>query len=199
MKRLVPPGDYAVIDLETTGFSAQYHEIIELAAVRVEAGRVTGVFSELVRPRRYISRQITRLTGITAEMTAGARTLAKVLPDYLAFLAGTDLLGHNIAFDLEFLRAGCSELQLAVPDATSYCTMRLARRLHPEWTHHRLDDLIRHYDIPRNRAHRALDDCLATHQAFTCLLAESRRQNGGTPEEMAAREEVGSHPRYGSW
>ncbi|MDI9470972.1 MAG: 3'-5' exonuclease [Bacillota bacterium] len=199
MKRLVPPGDYAVIDLETTGFSAQYHEIIEVAAIRVEAGKVTGAFNELVRPKRSISREITRLTGITTEMVVRARTLAEVLPDFLTFLGGSDLLGHNIAFDLLFLRAGCGELQLTVPDLDSYCTMRLARRLHPEWPHHRLDDLIRFYEIRRRRAHRALDDCFATQQAFICMLAEDRRQQTGSPAEMVAREEERSHPRYGSW
>ena len=40
--------DYVVFDLETTGISSKYDEVIEISAVKVNNGKVTGEFSTLV-------------------------------------------------------------------------------------------------------------------------------------------------------
>ena len=92
------------IDLETTGLDSERDEIIELAAVRFHGARVEAEWTILVRPRRAIPPEITRLTGISNEMVAHAPSLPEVIHDFEAFVGDAPVLGHNVNFDLSFLR-----------------------------------------------------------------------------------------------
>ena len=66
-----------VVDVETTGLDHRRDEVIELGMVAFvhdaegRIGPVVGVLSMLHEPTVEISAEITRLTGITAEMVAG--------------------------------------------------------------------------------------------------------------------------------
>ena len=64
---------FVVVDLETTGFSPDVNEIIEIGMWKIKDGVAVAKFSELVKPRGYISREIQRITGIAPEMVADAR------------------------------------------------------------------------------------------------------------------------------
>lgn len=154
--------EYVVFDTETTGLSAQYHEIIEIAAVRMKGGQVTDSFQTFVRPKGRISPEITRLTGITPEMVADAPGLEVVLGKFMEFSQGAVLVAHNARFDVGFLNAnfrrlGWEELASPVVD-----TVELARFLYPQLRNHRLDTLCQHFQIPLTQHHRALNDAEAT-------------------------------------
>ena len=56
-------GKYVVFDIETTGFSALSDKIIEIGAVKVENGKITGRFSEFVNPQIPIPFRIEKLTS----------------------------------------------------------------------------------------------------------------------------------------
>ena len=57
---------YVVFDFETTGFSAQKNEIIQIGAVKYdENNQEQARFNQLVKNQRsYVSTEITQLTGI---------------------------------------------------------------------------------------------------------------------------------------
>ena len=75
------PG-FAVIDVETTGFSPEDERIVEVGVVVLDpTGRETGAFCTLVDPG--CDPGPTHIHGITAEMLAGAPTFAAIHP-YLA-------------------------------------------------------------------------------------------------------------------
>ena len=59
-----PPLSFAVVDLETTGASAIYDRIVEVAVVRLEGGEIVDRYELLVDPKVAIPPFITRLTGI---------------------------------------------------------------------------------------------------------------------------------------
>ncbi len=62
----VTPGGYTVIDVETTGLSAQHHRVLEIAVVRTDAaGRITGEWSRRVDPEGPVG--ATHIHGITGE------------------------------------------------------------------------------------------------------------------------------------
>ncbi|MCB0575782.1 MAG: hypothetical protein KDC61_14580, partial [Saprospiraceae bacterium] len=63
---------YAIIDVETTGGTARYERITEIAIVLHDGEKVTDTFSSLINPERSIPWNITQLTGITDEMVAHA-------------------------------------------------------------------------------------------------------------------------------
>ena len=59
-------------DLETTGFSREHNDIIELAGILVDSETKEKIdeFHEYIKPRQRISSTTTDLTGITNAMVA---------------------------------------------------------------------------------------------------------------------------------
>ena len=119
---------YVVFDLETTGFSPEKNRIIEFGAVKVENGEITGRFSKFVNPHIPIPYRIKQLTGISDEMVVDADPIEKVLPEFLAFSEGCVLAGHNVSFDIGFVRENCRRLGLDCP-FTTVDTLGIARAL----------------------------------------------------------------------
>ena len=56
---------FVAVDIETTGLNPTTERIIEIGAVSVENGKITGEFDMLINPGRQLSSFITGLTGIT--------------------------------------------------------------------------------------------------------------------------------------
>ena len=102
LNKYVP--DYVLYDLETTGISANYDEVIEISAVKVRGGKIIDEFSTLVNPGRTIPYGASAVNHIYDEMVSDAPEFEEVLPLFLAFIGNDILVGHNIAsFDMKFL------------------------------------------------------------------------------------------------
>ncbi|MFC8921964.1 exonuclease domain-containing protein [Cellulosimicrobium sp. NPDC057127] len=121
---------FAVLDLETTGFSPRLGDrVAEVAVVLVDdAGRVEDEWCTLVNPERDLGPQ--RVHGIAAADVALAPTFDRVAPDLLRLLAGRVLVAHNAAFDTRFLRAelGRAGVAAAIDPLACLCTQQLAGR-----------------------------------------------------------------------
>lgn len=174
------PDNCVVIDIETTGYSPEYDEIIELAALRIENCAPTESFASLVHPVRRISGVITAKTGITDEMTADAPVIGDILPTYLNFIGKSVLVGHNVGFDINFLYDTADRLELGALDNDHVNTMRLASRFLPELSHRNLDAVAEALGIAIVDRHRALGDCQIT---ANCLarFREMANELGGIP------------------
>lgn len=156
---------YVAIDVETTGLEAGVDEIIEIAAVKFRADEVIETFNTLVQPRHSLPLNSSRLTGITAEMLAGAPRFAEVAPRFAAFLKNYPLVGHNVRFDINMLQA--QGMRLPQP---SFDTFELATLLMPRTPAYRLGTLAETLGIIHDEAHRALSDADVTRQVFLHLL-----------------------------
>lgn len=77
---------YTVIDIETTGLSKNYHQITEIAAAKIRAGKIVEQYQTLVNPHVRIPRFITNLTGIDNMMVKNAPVIKQVLPSFVDFL-----------------------------------------------------------------------------------------------------------------
>ena len=168
--------DYVVIDIETTGFSSAYDEIIELAAVRISSGAVVGTFSSLVRPVAPIPAHITKLTGINDAMVSKFPLLPDTLKEFVAFVADDIVVGQNISFDINFIYDVMAKLNLGYFDNDHIDIMRIMRRLHPEMEHFTLKDIALHFNIVPDGAHRALSDCMTTFKAYEQIKVEMLTQ-----------------------
>ena len=164
---------FVVVDLETTGGSAQSCEITEIGAVKVCGGEVIGEFQTLVNPGAAIPPFIAVLTGITDSMVATSPRLAQALPAFLEFNRGAVLVAHNAPFDLGFLRAGCERLGVDWPAPDSIDTARLARRVltRDEAPDCKLSTLARLFRAGTTPNHRALADARATVDVLHGLIA----------------------------
>ncbi|MDO4565438.1 MAG: 3'-5' exonuclease [Clostridia bacterium] len=172
------PQDYVVIDIETTGLSSCRNEIIELGALRVRDGEIRDSFSSLVKPLRRVDGFITALTGITNEMLTDAPKLREILPDFMGFVGGDIVVGHNVNFDINFIYDACAGLFLP-PFSNDYVdTMRLSRLLFKSERRHRLSDLAERLGLDYEGAHRALADVLITQECLTQLRRYADRYHG---------------------
>ncbi|HAB94160.1 MAG TPA: PolC-type DNA polymerase III, partial [Lachnospiraceae bacterium] len=156
---------FVVFDLETTGFSPEKNKIIEFGAVKVENGKITGRFSEFVNPEIPIPYRITQLTGINDDMVMGADTIGKVLPRFLEFSKDCVLVGHNVGFDISFVRENCRRQGLPCP-FTTVDTLGMSRALLPGHAKYTLDAVAKVLGVPLQNHHRAVDDAECTAGIF---------------------------------
>lgn len=162
---------FCVVDLETTGGSPRDCEITEIGAVKYRGGELVGEFATLVDPGIGIPPFITVLTGITTAMVQAAPAIEAVLPAFLEFCGESVVVGHNVRFDLSFLRAAALRLGYPVPGSTFVDTVGLARRLiRPDVRDLTLATLAAHFRSPHTPNHRALADARATAHVFHSLL-----------------------------
>lgn len=159
--------DYVVIDIETTGLDPKFDSIIELAAVKYHNDKEIDRFQSLIQPDIEISEFITDLTGITNEMLSTAPTLESgILQQFFDFIGDSVVVGHNVNFDINFLY-DTGLMVIDHPLTNDFIdTMRLSRNLFPQEAHHRLCDLIQHFNIAETVEHRALSDVLQTAQCY---------------------------------
>jgi DNA polymerase-3 subunit epsilon/ATP-dependent DNA helicase DinG len=150
------------LDLETTGLDPDRDAIIEIGIVVFRGWEVLEAWSSLIDPQRPIPHKITELTHITDDMV---KREGVQLWDGLRVsqrLVGTaPIIGHNILFDLGFLR----KHKLFVQNA-SLDTFELASILVPHAGRYSLGALAAELGVKLTDAHRALNDAHATHQLY---------------------------------
>lgn len=159
---------YAVIDVETTGFSPNNDAVVEVACVLVERGCILETFSSLVNPGRPIPAYATGVHGIADSDVRDAPRLVDLHAKLLQLTAGTTIAAHNASFDLSFLPF--------LAHRPSLCTLQLARHCFPEAPNFKNQTLRRHLGLDALPAiaalgsHRALADAMVTaHLLMRCL------------------------------
>lgn len=169
----------AFVDVETTGASPELGDrVIEVGIVRVEGGQVVAEYEQLIDPQRPISPGITALTGITPLMCCGKPVFGEILLDLWRLMEGAVVVGHNVTFDLgflrlEFRRAG-DDLTKRLPGALVLDTVRLAQHRFGRGGNG-LQKLAKRFGLLPNEpddhvAHRALADATTTYRVMNLLL-----------------------------
>lgn len=164
---------FLVIDVETTDGMRRDQRVIELGVCRVEAGRITHEWSQLVNPGRPLSPWIRHLTGITHAMLEPAPRFADIAGRLLDELEDAILVAHHARFDVAVLSGEFSRLlgqQLSNP---YLCTVEMARHLLPGMENYRLETLSRTLRLRHTRPHRAWSDTHATAELFARLVKTS--------------------------
>ena len=156
--------EFVSIDLETTGLNANSDTIIELGAVRFRGGEILDRYQTFVNPGRKIPPFIQQLTSISPAQIERAPAFRQVADRFADFIGNLPIIGHNVAFDLDFLRSHHLPL-----NNRSYNTWDLASIFLPTIPEYNLTELARRLEIPHEQ-HRALGDAEATALVFHRLL-----------------------------
>jgi ATP-dependent DNA helicase DinG len=156
------------LDLETTGLDSKKDAIIEIGAVRFVGNRIENEFTTLINPGKHIPEFITGLTGINDDMVRQAPNIHDILEKLTAFIGDAPILGHNIQFDLSFLKKHkLFEFNETID------TYEMASVLMPSASRYNLGALGKQLRILLPATHRALDDARVTVAVFQKLFAQS--------------------------
>ncbi|MFD2598828.1 exonuclease domain-containing protein [Sphingobacterium corticis] len=162
--------EYAIVDIETTGGSADRSRITEVAIIIHDGQQVIDRWETLVNPQQYIPLSIQGLTGITDEMVADAPIFQDVASTIYDYLHGRIFVAHHVNFDYSFLKHQLGESGLTW-QSPKLCTVRLARKIKPGFASYSLGRLCDALGIRLNDRHRAGGDVSATAELFELLVA----------------------------
>ena len=183
-QRLESVSDYVVFDVETTGISCQYDDVVELSALKVRDNKIVDEFSTLVKAEKPISYGASMVNGITDDMLTDSPTFETVLSDFIEFIEDLPLVGHNIyTFDMNFIYRDCKKYFNKIPDNDCIDTLSLSRMCLKGLKHHKLTDVAQYYGISTDGAHRALNDCRMTQLVYEGLCAEMKNGSFEKPQK----------------
>ncbi|MPM56738.1 DNA polymerase III PolC-type [bioreactor metagenome] len=164
--------DYVVFDLETSGLSSRYDQIIEFGAVRIHNGYISDKLQFFINPRLKLSAFTSAMTNIRQEDVDHGLLMIEAFPKILEFFGKSVLIAQNATFDIGFLNAKLTEYNL--PELTNPVidTLDLARALNKEKKRYRLGNIAKLYKVEydENVAHRADYDADVTAQIFLKML-----------------------------
>ncbi|MED1202038.1 PolC-type DNA polymerase III [Heyndrickxia acidicola] len=171
--RLLEEAVYVVFDVETTGLSAVYDTIIELAAVKIHKGEVIDKFEAFANPHHPLSATTIELTGITDDMVSSAPDVDVVLRDFREWMGDAILVAHNASFDIGFLNMGLQKIGFEKSPNPVIDTLELGRFLYPTFKNYRLNTLAKKFDVELTQHHRAIYDTEATGHILLRMLKDA--------------------------
>jgi predicted DnaQ family exonuclease/DinG family helicase len=155
---------YISLDIETTGLSYERDDVIEIGAAKFDENKIIDTFKTFIKIDYPLPPLITHITGITDNDLKDAPALQKIYPSLLDFIEDLPVVGHNIDFDLDFLKEKGIEIK-----NPRYDTLKLSTILMPGLPSHSLEIITGILQIEHKEKHRALDDAIATSELFNKL------------------------------
>lgn len=180
---------YCVLDLETTGLSSCYNDIIEFGAVKVENGMITSHLDILINPGYPLPTNIVEITNITDDLLKDKPTIKEALPRILEFIKGTILVTHNATFDFSFLQEACKKLGYPLLENAVIDTLPLSRFLFPDSRKHNLGSLCKRFEVNYDDedAHRADYDAQVLADVWLYMLVNLYKINKNITHQDLAK------------
>lgn len=180
--------DFVVFDTETTGLRPSHgDEIISIGAVKITGGELQAqlYFNEFVNPGIPISEASRAIHGIDDAQVAGARGIDQVLADFHAYCGNAILVGHNVAFDMRFLKLkeGRAGVQFNQPVLD---TLLIASVLGKHLRSHDLNELAGLLGVTLENRHAALGDAIITARLFLILAELSHKAGFKTLDDLTS-------------
>ncbi|MBU2873791.1 exonuclease domain-containing protein [Marinobacter salexigens] len=184
---------FAFLDIETTGGNSSHDRITEIGIRFWRSGEEVGEWQTLLNPNARISPFIEQLTGISNEMVSDAPSFEAIADELEEQLRDTVFVAHNARFDYGFIKSEYRRLGRLF-SARVLCTVKLSRRLYPEFRKHNMDALIERHGLKQVQRHRAMGDVSAMLEFFTHALAEKGNEElEGAVGALLQRPSIPSH------
>ncbi len=170
--------NFSILDTETTGLHVEKgDQIISIASLKVSDLKIDeqNYLDELVNPNMKIPESSTKIHNITDEQVKSKPSLLEISEKILKFLKKSVLVGHNINFDINFLKENSKGSQLAdrMKVIKSIDTIYLTASLFPDLKNYELSNLCEYFNIKTDDQirHSALGDCIITARLFLHLIS----------------------------
>ena len=167
------------LDTETTGLSHRDgHRIIEIGCVELINRIPTGnVYHQYINPERDVSPGASEISGLTYNFLKDFPTFQTVANDFHQFISGATLVIHNASFDIGFINAEYSRINLPLLSVQAAIdTVALSRKKFPGQPAN-LDAICKRFNIDNSKRvkHGALVDAELLAEIYIELLGG--RQN----------------------
>ena len=174
----VLPMRFVVVDLETTGFSPDVDEIIEIGALFIDReAREEQKFHALVCPTKPIPSRVAEVTQLSHGLLAcRGEPLQEALERFLLFIGKHRLVFFNAPFDMGFLEKALDFYKLQITNPVS-CVLRMARQAWPGLPSYKLNQLAKTAGVPVDGTHQALRDCRLVLDVYKAAAFELRRDH----------------------
>lgn len=181
MKKIKQPlYDYVVLDIETTGLKKERDEIIQVSAVKFKQDQELDYLDTLIKPvHKQISPFIENLTGISNSDVDNAPEITEIIPKLNYFIGDQPLIGHNVMFDLSFLKYN----GLNLPKLEFVDTLDIAQAAQSQLKlpNTKLETLKNYFGID-NRSHNSLNDVKTTAVVYQKLRDAGYLQKPSRPK-----------------
>jgi DNA polymerase-3 subunit epsilon len=161
---------FVCIDCETTGLDLSVDRVVEVAVIKFTTKEVLESYETLIDPERLIPESSTYFHRITDDMVVGKPKLHEVLEPILRIMGRHPVVGHGVKFDIECIAQEADKIKLnhTIRNNRIIDTLRLARH-YGESPINSLEELRKHFNIPEEGAHRAMNDVVVNREVFKHL------------------------------
>lgn len=161
---------YVILDIETTGLSAEKDNIIEVGAIEIRNGEIAREYGRLIRYNGIIPEIVKDMTGINENMLKEkGDDISEVLKELFEFISGKAVLIYNTPFDLGFLEKEAERNGLEFPYINSKDLLTEARNKIDKLENYKLDTVAGYLGVCGKQKHRAVDDCKYLYEVYAKL------------------------------
>jgi DNA polymerase III epsilon subunit family exonuclease len=156
-----------------------------VALLRRHGNREVARFESLVHPQRAVPPTAAAVHGITEAMLADAPPFPAVLPRMRELLQGAIVVGHNVRFDVRFLRHEWQAAAQTFTEPVLIDTLALAQTYY-SFASNSLGAIAEALGVAHLPQHRAMADVLATWQILDRFIADMRQAGPVTLAHLMA-------------
>lgn len=162
---------FVVFDVEATGLTQNYDDIIEMSAYKLQKGVVIEKYEKIVKTSKPIPEIITNLTSITKEMTDKGISQEEFINEFVKFAGDSILVAHNASYDIGMVRKTMREHNIIDHDFYGIDTANLARAMYGDvLSKFNLKALSKYLHVKQEHHHRANDDTRVLCECFILML-----------------------------
>ena len=176
----IPNVDFCVFDTETTGTDPDKDRIVQLSAIKFNLSnkQITekSRFNIYINPQMLMDDKVINIHGITNEFIKDFETESEQFEDIYNFFGDAPIvIGHNIGFDNNFLKAMYNRCGKNFNPVVSIDTLECARDLIPytDIENYKLQTILNNLGISAGlKFHDSMDDVIGCARLLNAMYAE---------------------------
>lgn len=178
-EKKIPEVSLCAFDIETSGFSKEDSEIIEIAVWRKDPKKPWEcILDTLIRPEFPITNS--EIHGIRDRDVVTAPRFPELAPYLLAVLSDSMLVAHNVYFDVPFLLVSLERCGYSLAPPPHLCSIYLRKMAGfpvPAGTRHSLEWAAKQHQIQLIDAHQARNDAYVVTQLLNVYIRNLLKQS----------------------
>lgn len=199
--------EFVIFDTETTGLDVYNDDIIQIAAIKVKNGKIVpgSEFDRIIRTERIIPAVLgNNKPNIMLDVYNRSVKYEHndAISEFMEYVGDLPLVGHNINYDIRILE---QNLQRYVDKDTSlaafecYDTLKIAKLLDPSLRSHKLEFLLKYFNLKGVNSHNAIDDVKATYYLMQYMstrlvaIGFSQYEILNNPESLRIKQKLIDH------